>query len=939
MTFFYDLNKRLSDIAGKSEPEALTEGAKPDFLDLDKDGNRKESMKKAAQDRAHKVSETGRPGTSAPAPTTAPAPTAPKKTPFTYTIQGSDKVYGGGSDNDPLASGELDKASNPWPKESTGDYSAKKARAGKDIGKPGKAFAKIAADAGKRYGSKAAGERVAGAVLNKLRKGVKEDGADLRDLSQFPTTPGGAAMGNPSIANQAAKARDMKEDSAPKEKVSAVIKRVLGDKLLWGRRISELRKSPRANYDRYLMQGIRVYDNFGGNDIMPEPFSANAGQPLAKKLKRELIKAGYPVSSDLIIYPEAIMFNVRKPTTTAEQGVAEAQQVEEMDKSQTPPGRDGGHQFEPGPKVSKKVIKAVTKDPAKYLSDLFAKEYDKKKKGVAEGAGNIGAQIRAAYQRIYDQGDDAVEFAYYDSPIFAQYWDEYEGDLDSIIAEVDPSELQIILDELTSAAEDQGVAEGNDFTGARLAAIKAGKNTFTVDGKTYRVTGDTSDEKMSEGRIDDLMDKRREAGKLTKPEKSGVRFVAGKAYGGSAQKDEPEDDEEEVKSDQPKKRGRPAGTGRKIGAKGPTRKSKLAYGESADGMAPGAMAGDEGEYGNEGDMAKDQIHTIVRNARQMEKILSNQEDLPEWVQAKLAKIEGMMTAVSDYIQTQHEREMEEPMAEVAPPGAKAERMVKHIKKSLSKDGKLSDRDKAIAYATTWKAHNQGKVEEESTDTRDKRAEKAGRKVTKDIEYDEKNKDGIHGKKRGAEDAKAEKAGRKVAKDIEYDEKHHKVKEEGAAAPKAKAGMQFGKGIYDSLNRDVESLITESMNVSVNMSVDEHGEPHKNITVSAEGDDAEKLAEILKLAGLHGGDSSDQDCEVCGSSPCGCAEQVDENHPDWPTNTETSGDALQYSGGLDGPKSTGQTVDAPFNRQDRRQGAMESRDLGMSLYQELKSFKG
>jgi hypothetical protein len=102
---------------------------------------------------------------------------------------------------------------------------------------------------------------------------------------------------------------------------------------------------------------------------------------------------------------------------------------------------------------------------------------------------------------------------------------------------------------------------------------------------------------MSEGRIDDLMDKRREAGKLAKPEKSGARFVAGKAYGGSAQKDEPEDDEEEVKSDQPKKRGRPAGTGRKIGAKGPTRRSKLAYGESADDIT------DQGEYDQEGAMA------------------------------------------------------------------------------------------------------------------------------------------------------------------------------------------------------------------------------------------------------------------------------------------------------------------------------------------------
>jgi len=62
---------------------------------------------------------------------------------------------------------------------------------------------------------------------------------------------------------------------------------------------------------------------------------------------------------------------------------------------------------------------------------------------------------------------------------------------------------------------------------------------------------------------------------------------------------------------------------------------------------------------------------------------------------------------------------------------------------------------------------------EKTVKRDDRAEKAGKKVAKDIEYDEKVKDKIHGKKRDAEDDKAEKAGKKVAKDIEYDEKKKK----------------------------------------------------------------------------------------------------------------------------------------------------------------------
>ncbi len=55
---------------------------------------------------------------------------------------------------------------------------------------------------------------------------------------------------------------------------------------------------------------------------------------------------------------------------------------------------------------------------------------------------------------------------------------------------------------------------------------------------------------------------------------------------------------------------------------------------------------------------------------------------------------------------------------------------------------------------------------------DDKAEKAGKKVAKDIEYDKGHK--------GKDDNKAEKAGKKVTKDIEYDEKKKTVKE--AAKP-------------------------------------------------------------------------------------------------------------------------------------------------------------
>ncbi len=52
----------------------------------------------------------------------------------------------------------------------TKSQAAKKARAGVDMGAPGPGFAKIAASAGAKYGSAAAGKRVAGAVFQAKRR-------------------------------------------------------------------------------------------------------------------------------------------------------------------------------------------------------------------------------------------------------------------------------------------------------------------------------------------------------------------------------------------------------------------------------------------------------------------------------------------------------------------------------------------------------------------------------------------------------------------------------------------------------------------------------------------------------------------------------------------------------------------------------------------------
>ena len=52
----------------------------------------------------------------------------------------------------------------------------------------------------------------------------------------------------------------------------------------------------------------------------------------------------------------------------------------------------------------------------------------------------------------------------------------------------------------------QNVKESNPFTDARMNAIKAGKTEFTVGGKTYKVTGDTSDEEEAVAKISESLD-------------------------------------------------------------------------------------------------------------------------------------------------------------------------------------------------------------------------------------------------------------------------------------------------------------------------------------------------------------------------------------------------------------------------------------------------
>ena len=495
---------------------------------------------------------------------------------------------------------------------------------------------------------------------------------------------------------------------------------------------------------------------------------------------------------------------------------------------------------------------------------------------------------------------------------------------------VQQSELKTILESSYSAVHNK-TEEGNEFSGKLAKAKATHQDSFDVDGKTYPVKEEgMSAKEKSFAALAEPKDKITFADKIAGAKKEvdemlgDVAADAMKNAIGKIREIENDDVEEgwdDMKQDVKKRmgdmskmkpgdkmagrkhdiektttgikatrrtdpdgistsvddkdadgekrgRGRPKGTGVKMGAKGPSGKSKL-------------MTREDDEYDDEAGMAKQDLTQAKDAAEELRSILASDENLPEWVQAKITKAVDYLDTARDYIKSEKDGEEE--------------------------------------------------LDEKKDVKRDNKAEKDGKKVTKDIEYDEKKKDGIHGKKRDAEDDKAEKAGKEVAKDVEYDESN----ESEEKPKKAKGGIDFGGSVYENLDAQLEGLITEGMNVTINMTTDDSGQDRKTVTVTAEDDDAVTLVELLRNAGM--GNSAPESCSTCGESACGCA-QVDENSPNWPTDQETSNDALQYAGGLNKPKSTGQTTTPVIASQLRRQVSMEeSVKLERSLFDLYKDF--
>jgi len=633
----------------------------------------------------------------------------------------------------------------------TGDYSAKKARAGKDIGKPGKQFAKIAKSAGERYGSKERGEKVAGAVLAKLR--AKESVEPEGDVMDY--------------LNDKLKDFDAQQGKTDESALQAY----LGKKKYGETGMKALQKAGREGASKSKMEKIRArHDKMDEADVEEgNRFTGNLAKARAAGLK----KADLDGDGDM---------------ETVRETNAPVSPVKKVDVPAYQRKAQGGNW-----KVSQKDLEA---DRLRNISDP---------KGLARMRGENPGDI--------DEG-----------------WDEM---------------LKYVKDK---EKDDMKVG----------STRKTHKGTVTKTATGLRHTRDY-DPDTGETKTDDDKAEKRGRGRPKK-----------------YTDDNPRQERVTAKS-------------RKADRTAYTKKKKVdEYGDFGP-MEDQDQIVDRGEYDREGDMAKEQLHTIEAAATELHSILSDEENLPEWVQSKITKAMDYIDTARDYMKSS-KADADEPIAEKAV--SKAQQQAAGIALAAKRAGK--------------KPAGKGAASEMS-----KMPEKELEKFAKT-----KHK-GLPKKKEKAEEVEETTVAGNVAPAAE------------APKSKGKGGMQFGKGIYDSMNRELESMIAESMNVSMNMSDNPDG-PTQSVTVTATDEDAVKLVTLLKMAGIGGGhEGATESCPTCNEAPCGCKE-LDENQPENSPEPEIVGaddpDLQRFAGGLNGPKSTGQTTVPVIAGQDDRMGDEELRRI-------------
>jgi molecular chaperone DnaK (HSP70) len=74
--------------------------------------------------------------------------------------------------------------------------------------------------------------------------------------------------------------------------------------------------------------------------------------------------------------------------------------------------------------------------------------------------------------------------------------------------------------------------------------------------------------------------------------------------------------------------------------------------KSQDKKTQDTLSEFSGEYDDEAGMAKTNLVTIARAVEDLLRTIDDRENLPEWLQEKIAKAEGMLVSAWDYLKSQ-----------------------------------------------------------------------------------------------------------------------------------------------------------------------------------------------------------------------------------------------------------------------------------------------
>jgi hypothetical protein len=142
-------------------------------------------------------------------------------------------------------------------------------------------------------------------------------------------------------------------------------------------------------------------------------------------------------------------------------------------------------------------------------------------------------------------------------------------------------------------------------------------------------------------------------------------------------------------------------------------------------------------------------------------------------------------------------------------------------------------------------------------------------------------------------------------DDEDDEKESDDDSDKEDKPKKDtSGTPYGKSVYESA---FKKSLNSQLNESINMNTSQDSDGKKSVTVTASDEDADKLGELLKMAGLFSSEGYSSVCQNCGgiheADACG-ADHVDEDLANSPDEMYTDADYMTQtlSGGLNGPKT-------------------------------------